>query len=72
MSSFTGSFLVDPLADELLGQFQGREDVDLKRLADEIDGNFTDWTIFADSSVAEKNINVPFQRVVHVVGMKEV
>ena len=68
----TGPFVVDPLADELLSEFQGREKVDLKRLADEIDRNFRDWTKFADSSVAEKNINVPSQRVVHVVGLKEV
>ena len=55
-----------------MGQFQRRENVNLKRPADEIDRNFTDWTVFADPGVAEKNVNVPFQRVGHVVGMKEV
>jgi hypothetical protein len=72
VNTTTGPFLVDPLANELLGQFQGRKNVNLKRLADEIDRNFTDWTVFADRGVAEKNVNVPFQRVGHVIGMKEV
>jgi len=67
-----GPFLIDPLADELLRQFQGREDVGLKSPADEINRNFTHWTVFADPGIAEKNVNVPFQRVGHIVGMEEI
>jgi hypothetical protein len=49
---FTGPFLIDPLADELLRQFQGCKDVSLKSVAYEINRNFTDWTVFADPGVA--------------------
>ena len=67
-----GPFLIDPLANEFLRQFQGREDVSLKSPADEINGNFTDRTKFADPGVAEKNVNVPFQCVDHVVRIEEI
>jgi hypothetical protein len=54
----TWPFLVDLLADELLREFQGHEDIGLKGPADEIDRKLTEWAVFADPCVAEKDVNV--------------